>query len=133
MQLWDGGGQSQKALGETQKIDHSTITKSVRRLESARLVRRKKSDADRRVTLVFLTDAGRALRSPVLAIWAALEERTRGGLTTQEAEQFIALADKILLDLESPSGERRESDLEGSCRSLCGDGTGLFIVGVPMV
>lgn len=100
MQLWDADGQSQKSLGRTQRFDHSTIAKSVRRLENAGLVRREKSQADGRVTLVFLTDTGRALKSPVLAIWAELERRTVKGLTTDERAQFTALADKILPNLE---------------------------------
>ena len=100
MQLWDEDGQSQKALGQTQRFDHSTIAKSVRRLENAGLVRREKSHADGRVTLVFLTDAGRALKEPVLEIWAELERRTVEGLTADEKNQLVSLVAKILPALE---------------------------------
>ena len=100
MQLWDEDGQSQKALGRTQRFDHSTIAKSVRRLENAGLVRREKSHADGRVTLVFLTDAGRALKEPVLKIWAELERRTVEGLTADEKNQLVSLVAKVLPHLE---------------------------------
>lgn len=96
MQLWDEDGQSQKALGRTQRLDHSTIAKSVRRLENAGLVRREKSFADGRVSLVFLTDAGTELKTPVLALWADLEQQTVAGLTAEERALFVALTDKIL-------------------------------------
>ena len=100
MQLWDEDGQSQKALGQTQRFDHSTIAKSVRRLENAGLVRREKSHADGRVTLVFLTDDGRALQEPVLEIWAELERRTVEGLSADEKNQLVSLVAKILPHLE---------------------------------
>ncbi|MBJ2122421.1 MarR family transcriptional regulator [Arthrobacter sp. MSA 4-2] len=100
MQLWDEDGQSQKALGQTQRFDHSTIAKSVRRLETAGLVRREKSSVDGRVTLVFLTDAGQALKDRTLGIWEELERKTVQSLTAEEQAQLVALARKIIPDLE---------------------------------
>ncbi|MHA7264392.1 MarR family winged helix-turn-helix transcriptional regulator [Arthrobacter sp. TMN-37] len=100
MQLWDEDGQSQKALGQTQRLDHSTIAKSVRRLEAAGLVRREKSSVDGRVTLVFLTDAGQALRDRTLRIWEELERKTVQSLTADEQAQLITLARKIIPNLE---------------------------------
>jgi DNA-binding MarR family transcriptional regulator len=100
MQLWDDDGQSQKALGQTQRFDHSTIAKSVRRLETAGLVSRKKSSDDGRVTLVFLTDAGQALKERTLAIWTELERRTVHSLTSEEQAQLVTIARKIIPNLE---------------------------------
>ncbi len=100
MQLWDEDGQSQKALGQTQRFDHSTIAKSVRRLERAGLVRREKSQTDGRVTLVFLTGAGQELKGRTLQIWEELERKTVQGLTTEEQAQLVALACKIIPSLE---------------------------------
>ena len=100
MQLWDADGQSQKALGQTQRFDHSTIAKSVRRLESAGLVRREKSQEDGRVTLVFLTEAGQALKERTLGIWGELERKTVQSLTAREQAQLVALARKIVPNLE---------------------------------
>ena len=76
MQLWDADGRSQKELREMQRLDHSTINKSVQRLEAAGLVRREQSPEDRRITLVFLTGKGRELEAPARAAWAELERRT---------------------------------------------------------
>lgn len=100
MQLWDEDGQSQKALGQTQRFDHSTIAKSVRRLETAGLVRRKKSLIDGRVTLVFLTDAGQALKDRTLQVWAELERKTVQSLTAEDQAQLVTLAGKIIPNLE---------------------------------
>jgi DNA-binding MarR family transcriptional regulator len=100
MQLWDEDGQSQKALGQTQRYDHSTIAKSVRRLETAGLIRREKSPKDGRVTLVFLTEAGQNLKSRTLKIWEELERKTVQGLTAEEQAQLVAIARKIIPHLE---------------------------------
>lgn len=100
MQLWDEDGQSQKALGQNQRLDHSTIAKSVRRLETAGLVRREKSQDDGRVTLVFLTDAGQELKGRTLQIWEELERRTVKSLTAKEQAQLVALAGKIIPNLD---------------------------------
>lgn len=95
MQLWDRDGQSQKQLGHTLRVDHSTVAKSVQRLEGAGLVTRARSSDDGRVTLVFLTRAGRALKKRTLAAWAALEQRTVRGLSPAEQAQFVKLARRI--------------------------------------
>jgi MarR family transcriptional regulator, organic hydroperoxide resistance regulator len=100
MQLWDTDGRSQKELGETQRIDHSTINKSVRRLEAAGLVRREPSPEDRRVALVFLTDKGRELETATKAAWAELERRTAAGLSEAEQRRFRELALRIIPNVE---------------------------------
>lgn len=100
MQLWDEDGQSQKALGQTQRFDHSTIAKSVRRLETAGLIRREKSPHDGRVTLVFLTEAGQDLKSRTLQIWEELERKTVQSLTAEEQAQLVRLAQRIIPNLE---------------------------------
>lgn len=100
MQLWDQDGQSQKALGRTQRLDHSTIAKSIRRLEAAGLLSREKSSDDGRVTLVFLTDAGRALREKTRAAWAELDRRTVSGLTPAQQDRFVALARAIAPNID---------------------------------
>lgn len=100
MQLWDEDGQSQKALGCLQRIDHSTVAKSVRRLEAAGFVTRQKSDLDGRVTLVYLTAHGRELKERTHRVWAELERRTVAGLTAVEQAQFVESARRILPNID---------------------------------
>lgn len=102
MQLWDADGRSQKELGELQRVDHSTISKSVARLETAGLVERRKSTDDARVTEVHLTPAGRELEARVRSAWAELERRTTVGMTASERRRFVALARKIAPNLDEP-------------------------------
>lgn len=94
-QLWDRDAQSQNSLGRTLRLDHSTVAKSVKRLEEAGLVRRSRSPEDGRVTLVSLTDAGRALQEQVTDIWRRVEETTTEGLTPEESQTLTRLALKV--------------------------------------
>ncbi|GGP68364.1 MarR family winged helix-turn-helix transcriptional regulator [Saccharothrix coeruleofusca] len=96
MQLWEQDGRSQKQLVEALKLDHSTIAKSVRRLENSGLVVRTADESDARVKVVSLTAEGRALEERTKAKWRELEEATTRGLTEQERRQFVALAAKVV-------------------------------------
>lgn len=55
--------------------------------------------ADARVSRVHLTERGRALRGPVQACWAALDERTFAGFTPEERllarRFFIQMAENL--------------------------------------
>lgn len=90
--LWASDGRSQKELVDSLRLDHSTIAKSVQRLERAGLVDRTRSPADGRVMLVSLTAAGRALETPVREIWADLETRWSARLSPSDLAQFAELA-----------------------------------------
>ncbi|WP_231576332.1 MarR family winged helix-turn-helix transcriptional regulator [Paenibacillus sp. FSL R7-0331] len=100
MQLWQRDSQSQNSLSRALRLDHSTIAKSVRRLEDAGLVTCSRSEEDRRVTLVSLTLAGREMESSVTKVWNRMEEITTQNLTAEEKVQFAALAKKITAVLE---------------------------------
>lgn len=94
-QLWASDGCSQKELVESLRLDHSTIAKSVQRLERAGLVDRARSLDDGRVMLVSLTAAGRALEQPVREIWSDLEARWSSRLAPAELASFTELARKL--------------------------------------
>nr|WP_245780793.1 MarR family transcriptional regulator [Gracilibacillus orientalis] len=101
MQLWDQDGQSQNCLGRTLRLDHSTIAKSVRRLEDTGLVTRSRSEEDGRVTIVSLTQAGQDLKTKVTDVWSRLENLTTEGLTEQEKELFITLSQKVASNVDT--------------------------------
>lgn len=95
LQLWQQGCQSQNSLGQALRVDHSTIAKSVRRLECSGLVTRSRSPEDGRITVVSLTTVGLEAASRVREIWTELEHLTSGGLNEQEKTAFTVLARKI--------------------------------------
>lgn len=95
MQLFDRDGQTQSELLESVGLDHSTISKSVHRMQDAGLLVGERSPDDGRVTIVRLTDKGRAMRQPISEMWAALEAESTRGLSAGEIEAFIATAGVI--------------------------------------
>jgi DNA-binding MarR family transcriptional regulator len=101
MQLWERDGQSQHDLVHALHLDHSTIAKSMRRLEGAGLVTRCRGMEDGRVTVVTLTPVGWELQPQVQAVWEQLEAVTTQSLTPQEKAQFTALSQKMRADIES--------------------------------
>jgi DNA-binding MarR family transcriptional regulator len=92
MHLFDRDGQTQSELLERVGVDHSTVSKALRRMQDAGLLVREPAAHDRRVMVVHLTDKGRALREPVAAMWRDLEEISTQHLTEQQAESFVRTA-----------------------------------------
>jgi DNA-binding MarR family transcriptional regulator len=92
MQLFDRDGQTQSELLESVGLDHSTVSKSLSRMQDAGLLLREPADHDRRVMVVHLTDKGRAMREPIAALWQALEETTARNLSEQQAMSFVETA-----------------------------------------
>ena len=89
MHLLDRDGQTQSELLEAVGLDHSTVSKSLRRMQDAGLLVREPAEHDRRVMVVHLTDRGRAVREPLAAMWRDLEETSAQHLTAQEAQTFV--------------------------------------------
>jgi DNA-binding MarR family transcriptional regulator len=92
MQLLDRDGQTQSELLDSVGLDHSTVSKSLRRMQEAGLLVRAPAEHDRRVMVVHLTDKGRDMREPIATMWRALEEISVSNLTAQQAESFIHTA-----------------------------------------
>jgi DNA-binding MarR family transcriptional regulator len=92
MHLFDQDGLTQAELLERVGLDHSTVSKSLRRMQEAGLLTREPSPRDRRVMVVHLTDAGRAMRQPVTDMWRTLERISVRDLTPDQVEMFTACA-----------------------------------------
>jgi DNA-binding MarR family transcriptional regulator len=108
MQLFDRDGQTQSELLESVGLDHSTVSKSLRRMQDAGLLTREPAEHDRRVMVVRLTDKGRAMEKPIAAMWKTLEENSVRDLAADEIEAFIGIAHKIeraLKDRRRAAGE----------------------------
>ncbi|MFD1149920.1 MarR family winged helix-turn-helix transcriptional regulator [Saccharothrix hoggarensis] len=95
MRLFDRDGQTQSELLEHVGLDHSTVSKSLRRMQDAGLLTREPSERDRRVLHVWLTDEGRALREPLTDLWSTLERASVRGLDPAEVDTFIRLAGAV--------------------------------------
>jgi DNA-binding MarR family transcriptional regulator len=92
MQLFDHDGRTQAELLERAGLDHSTVSKSLRRMQEAGLLTREPASHDRRVMVVHLTDAGRALQEPIADMWRALEQVSVRDLTPDQVQEFTRYA-----------------------------------------
>ncbi|WP_211370440.1 MarR family winged helix-turn-helix transcriptional regulator [Nonomuraea turkmeniaca] len=110
MQLFDRDGQTQSELLESVGLDHSTVSKSLRRMQDAGLLIREPAAHDRRVMVVHLTDKGRAMRQPIAALWQTLEETSARNLSEQQAESFVDTAYAIAEALTSRALPQEESE-----------------------
>jgi DNA-binding MarR family transcriptional regulator len=82
------GPRTQGQLAAASGCEAPTITGSVRKLEAAGLVRRQDSPTDRRVSIVELTDRGRALTPALKDAWRQLAEQTVAGLTSTPLDRL---------------------------------------------
>ncbi|MEW2045768.1 MarR family winged helix-turn-helix transcriptional regulator [Streptomyces sp. NPDC005476] len=110
MQLLDRDGQTQSELLESVGLDHSTVSKSLRRMQDAGLLVREPAEYDRRVMVVHLTDKGHAMREPLAAMWRALEETSARDLSAQQVESFVRIAYSIADAINSRAVAAGESE-----------------------
>lgn len=95
MELLENDGQTQSELLASVGLDHSTVSKSLCRMQEAGLVTRVADERDRRVWRVWLTERGRAMREPLRAMWSRLEQVTAGDLDPKTTKSFIEVAGRI--------------------------------------
>ena len=77
-------GVTQSELATEICVQPATLTRSLDRLTYAGLVERRVDAEDQRVSRVYLTEAGRAMRQPIERIWAELEAWSFANFTTEE-------------------------------------------------
>jgi MarR family transcriptional regulator, organic hydroperoxide resistance regulator len=83
-QLWREDGLSLSELATRMRVSSANTTKVTRSLERAGLVVRRSRADGAKVIRVHLTDAGRALRSPVTRAWYQAETNLLRNLTTTQ-------------------------------------------------
>jgi len=86
-------------------IDVSTMTRLLDRLENKGMVRRERSDADRRVVRIAITPAGQAVAERVPAVLCAAYNRVLAGFTAQEWAQLQSLAERLGANAEAMAQE----------------------------
>ncbi len=82
--LWEQEGLTHTELAHLLHVQPATVTKMLQRMEKAGFVERRHDLEDRRVSRVYLTAAGRAVREDVQEVWRRLEEEAFSGFTEKE-------------------------------------------------
>jgi DNA-binding MarR family transcriptional regulator len=83
-QLWEEEGLTQMQLSERLGCEPPTLSAMLKKLEEYRLVHRQQDAVDARITRVYLTDEGRALQQPIIAIWQKQQEKLLDGIHLEE-------------------------------------------------
>ena len=73
--LWEGDGLPVKAIGERLLLDSGTLTPLLKRLEAVGYLHRRRSEADERQVLIYLSDTGQALRQQAVSMRQQLQCR----------------------------------------------------------
>jgi MarR family transcriptional regulator, organic hydroperoxide resistance regulator len=82
--LWDREGQTHSQLAERLGLAAATVTRMLQRMEKAGFVVRQADGEDERVSRVYLSESGRAIRSAVQQVWQTMERENLAGLTEEE-------------------------------------------------
>ncbi|MGE5387028.1 MAG: MarR family winged helix-turn-helix transcriptional regulator [Betaproteobacteria bacterium] len=93
--LWEKDGLPQAQIGERLGLPGYTVSRGIDRLEATGLVSRRSDPGNRRVRLVFLTEAGRSSQAELVPISTEVNARVLGLLDDDEQRQLQTLLRKI--------------------------------------
>ena len=106
-QLHDHEGCTQQDIARACAMDKSTVTSVVSRMVDAGLVERCSRKDDRRVSSLYLTDAGRSAADEVMAIGAKVDATAAHALTEEERAELVRLLSRVIENLSSDESEGR--------------------------
>jgi DNA-binding MarR family transcriptional regulator len=110
MRLYDRDGQTQSELQRALGLDHSTVSRTIRRMQEAGLLEREPDPDDRRVMVVSLTPKGKTMRDPVIKVWLALDQVVARGVDEPRRAEFLAVVEAVeralVVDRRDKQGRR---------------------------
>lgn len=93
--LWKNDGQSQIQLGTALEMDRTTTSGIIDRMENQGLVIRRPNPEDRRVFMIYLTEAGREMEHTVSRLSHEANAEVAANLSAKEKETLLALLKKL--------------------------------------
>src|SRR5215213_1358448 len=100
--LWEIDGLSQAELGRRIELNPAAVVAVLNALEAAGLVERRRTRKDRRIYNVFLTAAGKKLRTKATALALQVDARALRGIDHAEIEQVLATLTRLRSNLADP-------------------------------
>ncbi|WP_374673325.1 MarR family winged helix-turn-helix transcriptional regulator [Ideonella sp.] len=89
------------SLARELSLDAGAMTRALDRLEAKGLVRRERSEADRRVVRVALTDEGRQVAKRVPPVMAEVLNNHLRGFSRAEWEQLLSLLGRLVANADA--------------------------------
>ncbi|MGI9874731.1 MarR family winged helix-turn-helix transcriptional regulator [Vibrio chagasii] len=96
MCLWEEEGVTQRDIAEKSKVENSTTTRTLDKLEKLELVERRADPNSRRSFRIYLTEKGKALEEVLIPIPVKLNKELMEALNTDEQQQMIGLLKKMV-------------------------------------
>lgn len=101
MALWSADGVSISELGEIVKLEKSTMTGLIDRMEKAGLIERRSHPSDRRAILIYLTDKGNRIKPVVEDIVVNTYRELTRGIKRNEIESTEAILGRIIDNVDA--------------------------------
>ncbi|WP_373950428.1 MarR family winged helix-turn-helix transcriptional regulator [Vibrio pomeroyi] len=96
MCLWEEEGVTQRDIAAKSKVENSTTTRTLDKLEKLELVERRADPHSRRSFRIYLTERGKALEEVLIPIPVKLNEELMAALDAKEQQQMIGLLKKMV-------------------------------------
>ena len=98
--LWKQDGQSQQELCHATFRDKPSITRLVDNLEKLKLVKRVASVEDRRINMIYLSEAAATLRDQTMEMANQTLNEALGGVSTEEIEMCKSVLQRVYDNLK---------------------------------
>ncbi|MBN9525277.1 MAG: MarR family transcriptional regulator [Alphaproteobacteria bacterium] len=98
--LWERDGLTQTELAQLVAVEQPTMANTLARMERDGLIRREVDPADRRRSLIYLTDPARALEGPMTAAATEVLADAAEGLSPAEVETARRLITRMIANLQ---------------------------------
>lgn len=98
--LWEEEGLSQKQFSEQLNLTQPTTVSAMDNLEKRGLIRRVRNETDRRLTNIFLTDAGRALQGDIIHVAGEVNSIATNAVSPWEVEALRDMLTRLNAALE---------------------------------
>ena len=99
MCLWEEEGITQRDIAAKSKVENSTTTRTLDKLEKLELVERRADPNSRRSFRIYLTEKGKALEEQLISIPARLNKELMSELDEQEQQQILKLLQKMVAEI----------------------------------
>ena len=96
MCLWEEEGVTQSEISAKSKVENSTTTRTIDKLEKLGLVERRTDPNSRRSFRIYLTEQGLALKETLLPIPMAINKKLLSSLEEAEQKEMLRLLQKMV-------------------------------------
>tara|TARA_Y100000588_G_C14205826_1_gene904611 strand:+ start:500 stop:928 length:429 start_codon:yes stop_codon:yes gene_type:complete len=96
MCLWEEEGLTQRDIAAKSKVENSTTTRTLDKLEKLDLVERRADPNSRRSFRIYLTEKGKELEKDIIPVPARVNKELMSALDADERQQMIGLLKKMV-------------------------------------